>query len=192
MACRCILLDGRLLDFTYEIDFKGYGMDIAEKNHLQEVKNKRAKLLIGLWEYLLETGYLNKNEVNISYPVINEIVEHYCTDYTVLKFRYKITDRIERPKIAGLMVALIMRYRPIYLLTQTCKSTEALYANETLAIIYGLSVCLEDSLKKAVDILNQTWFNNWFNDFQYLLHQRHYTAEALTFIFKTLMIFLKP
>ena len=186
------MLDGRLLDFTYEIDFKGYGMDIAKKNHLQEVKNKRAKLLIGLWEYLLETGYLNKNEVNISYPVINEIVEHYCTDYTVLKFRYKITDRIERPKIAGLMVALIMRYRPIYLLTQTCKSTEALYANETLAIIYGLSVCLEDSLKKAVDILNQTWFNNWFNDFQYLLHQRHYTAEALTFIFKTLMIFLKP
>ena len=51
-------------------------VEIAEKNHLQEVKNKRAKLLIGLWEYLLETGYLNKNEVNISYPVINEIVEH--------------------------------------------------------------------------------------------------------------------
>lgn len=160
------------------------------KEDLSAIKEKRMRLLLGLWEYFLETGWLNKDEVNISYPVINEIVEHYCTDYTVLKFRYKITDRIERPKIAGLMVALIMRYRPIYLLTQTCKSTEALYANETLAIIYGLSVCLEDSLKEATDILNQHWFNIWFDDFKYLLHQRHYTAESLTFIFKTLIIFL--
>ncbi len=159
--------------------------------NIEEMKKKRTELLMGLWNYFLEVNFFDSKEVKLSYPLVNEIIEHYSIDCTILKYRYKIDDKIERSKIAGLMTALIMRYRPINLLTNEVKSKEALCANETFAIIYGLAVCFEDSLYECMKIVQMQWFHKWFDEFKYLLHVRHYTAESLAFIFKTLRVFLK-
>jgi hypothetical protein len=161
------------------------------KERLQEIKEKRVRLIVRLWSYFIKTGYFDEKEVALSDTIVKEVVEHYCTDYVVLKYRYKIEDRIERSKIAGLMISTILRYRPIHLISDKCESEESLYANEILAIIYGLSVCFEDEFDSCVPIIKKPWFQKWFSDFKYLLHVRHYTSEALAFLFKTLMIFLK-
>lgn len=160
------------------------------EEEISEVRERRLALMEGLWNYFVKTDFFDKKEVMLSLPLVNEVIEHYCTDCVVIKFRYKIPERIERTKIAGLIVALIMRYRPICLISDTFKTDEALYANEILAIIYGLSVCCEDSIKNTLEIMKKPWFKKWFDDFKYLLHVRHYTAESLTFIFKTLLIAL--
>ena len=67
------------------------------------------------------------------------------------------------------------------------RHVESLYANELLAIIYGLSVCFDDSIDKALELMEKSWFNEWVVDFRYLLHARHYTAESLAFLFETLL-----
>jgi hypothetical protein len=165
-------------------------MDI-NKEELEKVKKIRTDLLIGLWNYFVEIKYFDNKEINISLPDVNKIVEHYCTDYTVLKYRYKIEGKIEGAKIAGLMASLIVRYRPFHLIKQEYETAEAFYCNEIIAIIYGLAVCFEDSLTEAVKLLNEDWFQEWFDSFKYLLHERHTTSESLAFVYKTLVILLK-
>lgn len=158
---------------------------------LEIVRQKRTDLLIALWNYLIENNYFDKTEINISFPDVNKVVEHYCTDYIVLKYRYKIQGRIEGTKIAGLMTSLIVRYRPLHLIKEEYETTEAFYCNEIIAILYGLAVCFEDSLKEAVKLLTEDWFQGWFDSFKYLLHERHHTSESLAFTYKTLFILLK-
>lgn len=160
----------------------------GSEQELDDIREKRAKLLVGLWCYFLKTGYFKKDNLTLSSPLINEIVEHYIIDVSILKFRYKIPKLIERSKIAGLMTSLVMRYRPILLGPQNCNEVTELYANEIFAIIHGLAVCFEDSIIQATDLLDKPWFKQWFDDFRYLLHFRHHTPESLAFIFKTVLI----
>jgi hypothetical protein len=145
-----------------------------------------------VWDYLNSKGQANKEDFMLSEPVVNEIVQHYLTDLKILKYRYKIKDKIQLHKVAGLITSLIVRYRPILPLVQTYSTEDEMYMNEKFAIIHGLSICAEYSNEDILTLINEPWFDTWYRDFIYLLHVRHHTPESLTFIFETLCVFKFP
>lgn len=162
-------------------------MDINEPN-VPAIREKRTKTLIGVWDLLVASGKLDPKKFQLSPPLINEVVEHYIADYSVLRQRYKIqSSKIQLHKIAGLVAASIMRYRPVTPLVDEFKTDYEICANEILAVIHGIAICGEYTEKDSpLEILDEEWFDRWFRDFLYLLHCRNYTPESLIFVFQTL------
>lgn len=165
---------------------------ISETIDLDSVRKKRMELLIQTWELLVQINYIDPKKFCLSPPLLNEVVEHYIDDIRILKCRYKIHDKIQLHKIAGLMTSLILRYRPIIPSIDQYGTTKECYSNEIFAIIHGLSICGEYSIEKCEDLAGQSWFSPWLNDFLYMLHTRNHTPESLVFIFQTLSIFIFP
>ena len=153
-----------------------------------EIREKRIKTLIGVWDSLVSNGKLDSTRLKLSSPLINEVVEHYISDYTILRKRYKIAQsKIQLHKIAGLMAASILRYRPVIPLVETFQSDYEIFSNEILAVMHGIAICGEYVAKDGpLEIIDEDWFDQWFKDFLYLLHCRNYTAESLIFVFETL------
>jgi hypothetical protein len=162
-------------------------------NSEEELRYKRLSTLIGLWGFCVEIGLFDPNRLKLSKPLTNEVVEHYIADQRVLKTRYKISERILPSKVAGLMTSSLLRYRPIAPIVDEISKDE-IYANETFAIIHGLSLCGEfnrdDEALKA--LFKNDKFISWMEDFKFLLHYRNYTPEALSFIYETLTLVQPP
>ena len=154
----------------------------------EAIREKRTKTLIGVWDLLISNGQINSLRLHLSTPLINEVIEHYIADYSVLRQRYKIQNsKIQLHKISGLMAASILRYRPVVPLVEEFKTDYEICANEILAVIHGIAICGEYVAKDGpLEILNEEWFDKWLKDFLYLLHCRNYTPESLIFVFQTL------
>lgn len=157
-----------------------------------QIRERRAGLLIGTWDYLISTEYFCKLSLKLSMPLIEEIVEHYLDDLRIIRTRYRIKQCIQLHKVAGLTAAAIMRYRPVIPMTDSYNAPHEIYANETFAIIHGLALCGEQSLEIGERLGSEPWFDKWMNDFLYLLHRRNHTPESLGFIFQTLSTFVFP
>ncbi len=160
-----------------------------------ELKHKRTKSLIGVWQLIVENKLLNSDRFELSMPLVNEVTQHYIMDNKVLKKRYNIDNLIQPHKIAGLMASSILRFRPIVPVAKLkeYENENEMYANELLSILHGLAVCGEfSSMEHLETIMKENWFNHWFNHFLYLLHHRHHTPESLCFIFATLSYFKFP
>ncbi len=155
---------------------------------LQPIREKRTQTLIGVWDSLVASNKFDPARLKLSVPLVNEVIEHYLSDYIILKKRYKIEDsRIQLHKVAGLMSAAILRYRPIIPLIDEYASDYEISANEILAVIQGIAICGEYTAKDShLEILDESWFERWFRDFLYLLHCRNYTAESLIMIYETI------
>lgn len=167
--------------------------DSSVDEEYDQLRRKRLSTLIGVWDYLLDNNLFDKERFRLSIPLTNEIIEHYLIDQRVLKQRYKIKERIQPPKIAGLMASLILRYRPILPLFEEFTNDKEAYVNEFLAVFHGLAICGEfDSYTSIKEIVTADWFSKWLNDFLYLLHHRNHTPEALAFIYETFAIFKFP
>jgi len=155
-----------------------------------ELREKRIKLLLQVWELLVRKDQVNRDEFSLSVQLVNEIVEHYLADLKIIKCRYRIEDKIQLHKIAGLITSLIARYRPIVPVNGEGNKVSSIYANELYAITHGLAICGEYSIDICEDLAKQPWFDQWLNDFLYLLHCRNYTPESLIFIYQTLTHFV--
>ena len=160
----------------------------AEKAYNNRIREKRARTLIGTWKSLIQTGKFSDQRLKLSIPLLNETVEYYLGDLESLKRRYKIQDsRIQLHKIAGMMTAAILRFRPIIPIVDKIDSPYEVVANELFAVLHGIAICGEYNLIDGrLDIVEEEWFDPWLKDFVYLLHYRHYTSEALIFTFETL------
>lgn len=165
---------------------------IKNKIDFDSIRKKRMELLIQTWELLSQTGYIDNKRFEISPPLLNEIVEHYVDDVRILKCRYKINEKIQLHKIAGLMTAIILRYRPVVPLVQEYNNPIEAYSNEIFAIMHGLAICGEYSLEECEKLSKSEWFSPWLNDFLYLLHSRNHTPESLVFVYQTLAVFVFP
>lgn len=153
---------------------------------IDQLRFKRMQNIIGLWEYCISINVINGENLKISAPLCNEVVEHYLMDQTILKLRYNISNRIQPPKVAGLLTSLLLRYRPLVPISDKL-SKDDIYANESFAILHGLSICGEfSSYEELVGLCREEWFVTWINNFIYLLHHRNHTPEALSFIYETL------
>ena len=150
------------------------------------IRQKRAQTLLGVWDLLREQNH-NYAGFKLAPPLVNEVVEQYLDDRRILMSRYHIPSRIQPPKIAGLMMAAVLRYRPVVPVIEEYTSPADLFTNETLAIYNGLAICAEHAAGEALaGFVGEQWFDPWLRNFRYLLHFRHHTAESLTFVFETL------
>jgi len=157
------------------------------KEKKEALKVKRTQTLLGVWKYITLNNVLDPSRFQLSVPLINEIVEHYLMDVSIIKLRYNIDERIQLHKIAGLMTSLILRYRPILPLSEEFEGDRERYANEYFAILHGLSICGEYTDKDVIsELTDEKWFEVWLNDFLFLLHNRNHTPESLMFIYETL------
>jgi len=150
------------------------------------VKEKRVESIIQSFKSLGDAGLISVGTMCISAPLLDETVEYYLSDRDVLKLRYNIDDKIQLHKIAGLLANAIVRIRPVVpasTLEDFSKDSEV-YANEILAIYEGLAICSE--YDEDCCITKESWFEDWFENFVFLLHHRRYTAESLMFIFETI------
>ena len=153
------------------------------------IREKRFILMKSLWNLMVNQGYFREDRMKLAIPLVDEVIEHYIADWNIIKIRYKIPDEIQLHKVAGLMAASIMRYRPIIPLCDDLEGKYEIYANEFFAILHGLAICGEYSLEKCQVLATADWFDTWLDDFLHLLHRRNYTSEAIAFIFETLCIY---
>jgi hypothetical protein len=153
---------------------------------IQDVRKKRAEMLVSVWEFMLDRGFVESNRFNLSLPLADEVIEHYISDWVAMKVRYRIPERIMPHKIAGLMAASIIRYKPINPICERYIQESDMYVNEKMAIIHGLAICGHSSLDKVSVITEQDWFQKWCDEFMYLLRRRNHTPESLVFVFQTL------
>ena len=166
-------------------------MELTEKK-LVEIREKRYAVIKAIWELLVENNQIDPKRFKLSRPLVEEVIEHYIDDWWIIKARYKIQHEIQLHKIAGLMTAAILRYRPIIPLEDKLQNKKEIYINEFFAVLHGLAICGEYSLETCQAIAQEDWFNAWFDDFLHLIHRRNYTAEGLSFIYQTLSIFVFP
>ena len=153
---------------------------------LEDLRKKRMQTLLGVWKALLEADLVS-DAYRLNSLLINEVVEHYISDVQVLKQRYRIEDRIKLHKVAGLMTSSIIRFKPAVPHAEDKIKIYDPFINELFAIIHGLAICGEcEQDDEYLALTEEPWFDQWLNDFRYLLRYRNHTAESLIFIFQTL------
>ena len=155
----------------------------------KEVRKRRTQTLVKLWKRISSSPKgIDPKRFQLNHALVTEVVEHYISDWKILKKRYHITNRIQLHKVAGLMAAAILRYRPITPKVQEFQSKQEAFANETFAIVHGLALCGEHTYAQIEDmpIFDEPWFSQWFHAFEFLLHHRNYSTEGIIFTFETL------
>jgi len=158
-----------------------------EQKDLDELRQKRMRMLLGTWDALVKHNKLDAERLTMSPPLANEVIEYYIADNTALKERYRIKDRIQLHKVAGLTTSAILRFRPIIPLVHEFNSYVEIYANEILAIYHGLAICGEFAVANGhLKMIDEDWFEPWMRNFVYLLHHRNYTSEGLIFVYETI------
>jgi hypothetical protein len=152
---------------------------------MDEIKEKRIDCIVFAWELLTKAGMINADTMYLSKPLLEETVEYYLSDREILKARYKISDKIQLYKVAGLIAYAIVRVKPIVPKPElgTFTKDSEIYANEILAIYSALAICSE--YDSSFNITEADWFSDWFNDAVFMLHHRHCTSESLMLIFET-------
>jgi hypothetical protein len=151
-----------------------------------DIKEKRFDSILQAFKMLGESGLIHSDTMSVSVPLLEETIEYYLSDREILKARYKIEDKIQLHKIAGLLANAIVRIRPIVpmpCINNFSKDSEV-YANEILAIYVGLAICSE--YDEGCCISKAPWFGEWFDGFVFMLHNRRHTPESLMFIFETI------
>jgi hypothetical protein len=161
------------------------------------------------WEWLCESNFIPTSVSSVDGRqyfldpyLLAETAIQYKSDCDVLKTRYGEKNKIQSPRIAGLMANAISRYKPISIKEGFIGSAKRLPLNEILAIFNGIFVCSEfpaNDKKWTLDsVLKEEFFGKWLNDFIHLLRYRNYTAENLILTYDTFCLcycknaFLEP
>jgi hypothetical protein len=127
--------------------------------------------------------------------IVVKTIRHYIEDLNILKKRYGIPNRIQAPRIAGLMTNAILKYRPLVPKDGKQKNIDNNAVNEYLAIYHGISICANfetGGTRIITDLINKPFFDEWLKRFVFLLHERNYTTESLIVIFETLCLAAFP
>ena len=159
---------------------------------MENLKKKRAESLIKASVRLMSKGIIDNSKYTLNATFVNKTIEHYTQDLNFLKKRYGIPDRANMPKVAGLMAYAIVKFKPLVLISGSEQNVKNFGVNEWLAIYYGLCVCADmgngnaDEAGLVGTIISNSFFEEWFKNFKYLLEERNYTAESLIMVFETL------
>jgi len=164
-----------------------------------ELRTKSRQRITRCWEFLCNSGLVPISINNVDGfqyfldPVqLAETAMQYASDCEILKVRYgEHENKIQPPKIAGLMASSINKYRPITI-REGFANTERPPLNELLAIFNGIFICSEFPAKDkkwTLDgFIKDEFFTKWLNDFLHLLRYRNYTAESLVLVYETFCI----
>jgi hypothetical protein len=162
-----------------------------------KILENRMRTLVRAWAKLAFAGRIDKNIFILNHSIATKVIRYYAQDIEVLKARYGIPDRVQAPKIAGLMANAITKFRPVVPIDGRQQDIENSDCNELLSIYYGICVCAnfgENNYDyEAMTVLvSKPEFSDWFKRFIYLLRERNYTSEALVMVFETLCFMAFP
>jgi hypothetical protein len=151
---------------------------------------KRLKGLYTAWSLIYQDPKIKyKQMFTFNRAIAVKVVTHYAKDLDFLKLRYNIPNKVQPPKIAGLMVNAVLKYRPLVPKEGGQIDIEQNEVNEFLALYCGLSVCAKYS-QGGIGVLNglilRPSFKIWLRRFIFLLRERNYTSESLIMAFETL------
>jgi len=160
----------------------------------REIKEKRVFSLVYMARQLVTAGMIDGKNYVLNADMLSSVVEHYVQDLANLKSRYGISGKANSAKVAGLMAAALMRYRP-FLPINGRAGTVGNDGNETLAIYHGLAICAIQSdgtinYEEIKKFAKNSKFMEWLDRFKYLLGNRNYTPENLAFVFDTVGNFI--
>ncbi|MDR0308098.1 MAG: hypothetical protein LBI42_14870 [Chitinispirillales bacterium] len=158
---------------------------VKEYEYYNKIVYKRIKTFLKAYSDLIEIGKYDGNKFTVNRSLAANAIEHYVKDLRALKNRYKIHNNVQSPKIAGLMVNAIMKYRPIVPKNGNESGIRDININEMVAIYHGFVVCAEDCYDIVKKFFNGTNFNEWLKSMIYILKHRNFTAESLYMIFQT-------
>jgi hypothetical protein len=143
-----------------------------------------------------------KEKLSLDGFALDDAVNHYLSDLAVLKRRYKVKRKAQLHRVAGLLVAALMRYRPIrYLGTRDVPGSTGrwiAFVNESFAVHVGVAICGEYYASRGASIQSDVLaphreaLAHWHGSMTYLIGQRNFTSEALALVFETLCLWLFP
>jgi hypothetical protein len=170
-----------------------------------KIIDKRLETLLGIWDKVSRVPCFAESDdtvLHLNEKLLGEVLACYIYDLRALKQCYEISDKVQFPKIAGLMTNAIVKYKPLVPRNgdDNLKAI-SLKANEIFATFYGLCVLFDTEILpdgeirvKVVNSIKNFIKTNpqWQKNVHYLLHSRNYTAESLITMFETLCITLAP
>jgi len=125
----------------------------------------------------------------ISHTALPKILNDYTDDLDIIKKRRGIHNKIQFPKIAGLMANLIVKYRPV--VPRNLCDDPISDINENFAIFHAICICTDYEGGKddfiAFQTKNQEEYKAFYEEVGYLL-KRNFTPESLISVFKTLCL----
>lgn len=143
-----------------------------------------------------------RQQITLDALALDDAVHHYLGDLLVLKRRYKVKRKAQLHRVAGLLVAALMRYRPVRFHAQDDVPGAAgrwvAFANEAFAVHVGVAVCGEYYAGRGIDLMQEVLqpqrdsLVHWHESMTFLIGQRNYTSEALALVFETLCLWLFP
>jgi hypothetical protein len=168
------------------------------EDEIVEVRGRRVETLRNCYGSLLSAKLIDPNRFYLSRPLVDETISHYIRDLQILKYRYCIKNRVELPKSAGLMAAAILRYRPVvphvrindFVISEKPRFCDEMYANESVALLNGVSICLQSRPGEARTFLAGETFQSWADEMMHFMHHRVHSAEGFIMIFRTLKMFI--
>lgn len=159
---------------------------------IDEIRKKRIETLIGCWEVLSSCNRDMKGNVALNKTLLAQTVESYIEDYEALVGKCKIPDRIQRPKIAGLMAASVMRCKPLQIIDHSVEGARVSRHNEFFAAWVGLSICSENYDEEALSgIYKNPMWGTWFSDLVYFLREVP-SGDSLIMVFNTFSLAYFP
>ncbi len=163
----------------------------------EQMLGNRMKTLARAWAKLAFAGRIDKDIFILNHSIATKVIRYYAQDIEVLKTRYGIPDKVQAPKIAGLMANAITKFRPVVPINGRQQDIENVDCNELLAIYYGICICANSAESSSghqlmADLVSRVEFSDWFKRFIYLLRERNYTSEALVMVFETLCFMAFP
>lgn len=162
-----------------------------EKKERDEIAEKRIRTFVQSYADLVRTRKFDGQKFVINASFATNAINLYLDDLRAIKKRYEISDKVQSPKIAGLMANAILKFRPVVPANGKEENIGSFNVNEYVAIYHGLVVCAADNPereKKIREIMGKPFFGEWFESVKFLLRERNYSAESLYMIFQTIRL----
>lgn len=164
------------------------------KKTAAQIRRTRSETLHAVWYKIVDEFEPLALVPKLNENVVAKVVEDYIAARAGFVARYKIKDRIQRPKVAGLMAASILKFKPVEMNDRDHSPVyEATQANELLALWHGLGICAEGVSQKEIDrFISTEHFETWRGDLLCLFEQQPSAAEAFVMLFETLSLNFFP
>lgn len=163
-----------------------------------QTEKKRIEALAITWITVVSNiAVKDKGLFELNPSIAVKVVTHYAADLGILKNRYRIPDRAQAPKVAGLMTSAILKYRPIVPKDCMQLGIEENEINEIFAVYHGICICAGYNSvgignHAMAKLMAKPYFRNWLKRIIFLLKERNYTSESLIAIFETLCMAVFP
>lgn len=167
-------------------------IDAELHRHIADLRQQRTELLAYTWATLARDGLVDPRKFTLSHALVRQAVEFYLDDYVILRQRYRVdkTHRLQRPKVAGLMAAALLRFRPIIPYEgyqgDVFENEDDVYINEIFALFHGIDICSEADEGAIKTLAKEPWVNDWMGDMAYNWHYRNYTTEGIITVFSSI------